>query len=79
MNKQAGYEDSKGYIEVPNPYVPDKPTRFVEFNQEALGLLNVRSQLSGFIGAVANGGQPVKPEDESEGGEAEREVDPQIA
>jgi penicillin-binding protein 2 len=23
---------SKGYIEIPNPYVPDKPSRFVEFN-----------------------------------------------
>ncbi len=37
---------SKGYIEVPNPYVPDKPSRFVEFNQEALGMLNVRSAIA---------------------------------
>ncbi len=37
---------SKGYIEVPNPYVPDKPTRFVEFNQQELGLLTVRSALA---------------------------------
>lgn len=37
---------SKGYIEVPNPYVPEKPTRFVEFNQQELGLLDVRSALA---------------------------------
>jgi penicillin-binding protein 2 len=37
---------SKGYIEIPNPYVPDKPSRFVEFNQEELGLLNVRSAIA---------------------------------
>jgi len=37
---------SKGYIEIPNPYVPDKPSRFVEFNQEVLGTLNVRSAIA---------------------------------
>ncbi len=37
---------SKGFIEIPNPYVPNKPSRFVEFNQEELGLLNVRSALA---------------------------------
>ncbi len=37
---------SKGYIEVPNPYVKDKPTKFVEFNQQELGLLDVRSALA---------------------------------
>lgn len=37
---------SKGYIEVPNPYVPEKPTKFVEFNQQELGMLDVRSALA---------------------------------
>lgn len=37
---------SRGFIEIPNPYAPDKPSRFVELNQQELGLLDVRSALA---------------------------------
>ena len=37
---------SAGYIDVPNPYVPDKPTRFVEFNMHEYGWVDVRSALA---------------------------------
>ncbi len=50
---------STGSIKIPNPYVPDKPSIFVEFNQEALGLLNVRSALarsSNVFFYIASGG-----------------------
>ncbi len=37
---------SAGYIDVPNPYVPDKPSRFVEFNMHQYGYVDVRSALA---------------------------------
>lgn len=37
---------SAGFIDVPNPYVPDKPTRFVEFNMHEYGWVDVRSALA---------------------------------
>jgi penicillin-binding protein 2 len=37
---------SAGYIDVPNPYVPDKPSRFVEFNMHRYGWVDVRSALA---------------------------------
>ncbi len=37
---------SAGYIDVPNPYVPDKPSRFVEFNMHQYGWVDVRSALA---------------------------------
>lgn len=37
---------SAGYIDVPNPYVPDKPTRFVEYNMNRYGWVDVRSALA---------------------------------
>ena len=55
---------SKGYIEVPNPYVPDKPTRFVEFNQKELGYVDVRSALARssnvFFYSAGGGFGPIK-------------------
>ena len=35
---------SKGYIEIPNPYVPDKPSRFVDWRPQ--GWVDVRSALA---------------------------------
>lgn len=37
---------SKGYIEIPNPYVPDKPSRFVEFNMHENGWVTARKALA---------------------------------
>ncbi|PIR88620.1 MAG: penicillin-binding protein 2 [Candidatus Harrisonbacteria bacterium CG10_big_fil_rev_8_21_14_0_10_44_23] len=36
--------ESKGYIEIPNPYYPDKPSRFLDW--KAHGWVNVRSALA---------------------------------
>lgn len=37
---------SGGYIEVPNPYQPDKPSRFVEFNNHIYGWLDIPEALA---------------------------------
>ena len=54
---------SKGYIEIPNPYVPEKPARFVEFNQKELGWIDVRSALAEssniFFASIGGGWPPI--------------------
>lgn len=37
---------SKGYIEIPNPFNPDNPGRFVEFNEKPHGWINVKDALA---------------------------------
>ena len=55
---------SKGYIEIPNPYVPDRPAKFVEFNQKVLGWVDVRSALAKssnvFFASVGGGFEKIK-------------------